>query len=57
MFLEPVQGKDRFRDVIEGAARTRVDRMRESHWVRRTGYPSFTLSVVRRSTLGKESAS
>ena len=36
MFLEPVQGKDRFRYVIEGAARTRVDRMRESHWVRRT---------------------
>ena len=67
MFLEPVQGKDRFRDVIEGAARTHVDRMRESHWARRAGYPSFTLSsfdfviaavhVVRRSSFGKISSS
>ena len=64
MFLEPVQGKDRFRDVIEGAARTHVDRLRESQCVRCTGYPSFTLSsfdfviaavqVVRRRSLGKD---
>ena len=61
------QQQDRFRDVIEEAARNHVDRMRESHWVWRTRYPSFTLSsfdfaiaavqVVRRSSLGKISAS